>query len=230
MKHKGISQEALKLIACASMLIDHIGYVFFPYTLWLRYIGRLAFPIYCFLLTEGAHYTGSPGKYALRLGIGALLAELPFDLLFFGTLTLGHQSVMITLLLGFAMIQCMKKAKHFWMRLLLIAPFYALANWLHTDYSGRGILLIAVFYLTREDSWRYLPQTLGLIFLFALPDGTGTIPWTAFAVLAMIPIALYSGRKATASKGVQTGFYLFYPVHLTVLFLVRMGIYLAQIA
>lgn len=230
MERKGISQEALKIIACVSMLIDHIGYSFFPYTLWLRYIGRLAFPIYCFLLAEGAHYTKNPGRYALRLGIGAVLAELPFDLLFFGTLTLAHQSVMITLLLGFAMILCMKKAKHFLLQLLLILPFYWLANHLYTDYSGRGILLIALFYLTRGYSLRFFPQTLGLILLFALPESNGALPWTAWAVLAMIPISLYSGRKATASKWVQTGFYLFYPVHLAVLFLVRVGIYLAQIA
>lgn len=228
MERKGISQEALKLIACISMLIDHIGYAFFPYTLWLRYIGRLAFPIYCFLLSEGAHYTRNPGRYALRLGIGALLAEIPFDLLFFGTLTLQHQSVMITLLLGFAMLLCMKKAKHFLLQLLLILPFYWLANRLHTDYSGRGILLIALFYLTRGVSWGWIAQTLGLIYLFARPDSTGALPWTVWAVLAMIPIALYSGRKSTASKLVQTGFYLFYPVHIAVLFLVRIGISFAQ--
>lgn len=230
MKRNGISQEALKLTACVSMLIDHVGLVFFPRLLWLRYIGRLAFPIYCFLLSEGAHYTKSPGKYALRLSIGAVLAELPYDLLFYGGLTFAHQSVMLTLLLGFAMLFCMKKAKHYPVKLLLILPFYVLANRLHTDYSGRGILLIALFFLTRDFSWRLIPQTLGLVLLFARPDSAGNLPWTAWAVLAMIPISLYSGRKSTASKWVQTGFYLFYPVHLGVLFLVRLGIYLAQIA
>lgn len=230
MKRYGISQEALKLLACVSMLIDHVGLVFFPRLLWLRYIGRLAFPIYCFLLSEGTHYTKNPGKYALRLGLGALLAELPYDLLFYGKLTFAHQSVMVTLLLGFAMLFCMKKAKHYPVKLLLILPFYVLANRLHTDYSGRGILLIALFFLTRELSWGLIPQLLGLVVLFARPDSAGALPWTAWAVLAVIPIALYHGRKRTASKWVQTGFYLFYPVHLAVLFLLRLGIYLAQIA
>ncbi len=228
MERKGISQEALKLTACVSMLIDHIGYAFFPRVLWLRFVGRLAFPIYCFLLTEGAHYTKNAGKYALRLGIGAVLSELPFDLLFFGRITLAHQNVMLTLLLGFAMLQCMKRTERFPLKLLLVLPFYFLANRLHTDYSGRGILVIALFSLTRGCSWRYLVQTLGLILLFARPDSTGALPWTTFAVLAMLPIALYTGRKATVSKGVQTIFYLFYPVHLTVLFLVRIALFLAN--
>lgn len=227
MERKGISQEALKLIACVSMLIDHMGYAFFPQALWMRFVGRLAFPIYCFLLTEGAHYTKNAGKYALRLGIGAVLSELPFDLLFFGRITLTYQNVMITLLLGFAMLQCMKRAQWLPWKLLLVLPFYWLADRLHTDYAGRGILVIALFSLTRCYSWRLFAQTLGLILLFACPDATGALPWTTFAVLAMVPIALYTGRKATVSKGVQTGFYLFYPVHLTVLFLVRIALLLA---
>lgn len=229
MKQKGLSQEVLKLIACVSMLIDHIGYSFFPTVLWLRYIGRLAFPIYCFLLAEGVYYTRSPSRYALRLGIGAVLAEIPFDLLFFRTLTLSHQNVMLTLLLGFAMLLCMKKTPKLYLQPLWVIPFYLAAEFLNTDYSGRGILLIALFYLTRPYHWRFLAQMLMLALLFARPDSSGVLPWTAWAVLAMIPIALYSGRKATSAKWVQTGFYLFYPVHLVLLFLIRVGIYFAQI-
>ena len=56
----GISQEGLKLMACVTMLIDHIGAIFFPYISWFRIIGRISFPIYCFLLAEGIHYTRSP--------------------------------------------------------------------------------------------------------------------------------------------------------------------------
>ena len=87
MKKSGLSQETLKIIACVTMLIDHVGatvvesqffvtpfdgiyYLYFA----MRIIGRVAFPIYCFLLAEGAHYTHNPRKYALRLFIGALLS------------------------------------------------------------------------------------------------------------------------------------------------------------
>ena len=83
----GISQEGLKLLACLTMLIDHIGALFFPQFQWMRIIGRLSFPLYCFLLSEGIHYTRNPMKYGLRLLLVAVLTELPYDLLFRGEFT-----------------------------------------------------------------------------------------------------------------------------------------------
>ena len=83
MKRYGLSQEGLKLVACVTMLMDHIGAVLLPQYLFLRYIGRIAFPIYCFLLAEGVHYTNNPKKYCLRLGVGTMLSEIPFDLALF---------------------------------------------------------------------------------------------------------------------------------------------------
>ena len=77
MEKHGLSQEGLKLFACVVMLIDHVGAVLFPQHFWMREVGRLAFPIFCFLLSEGVHYTRSPGRYVLRLTIGAAISELP---------------------------------------------------------------------------------------------------------------------------------------------------------
>ena len=135
MEKRGISQEALKLIACVTMLIDHVGatlvwnyYLHNPtlelYCFYnvLRLIGRVAFPIYCFLLAEGAHYTRNPKKYALRLAVGAALAEIPCDIAFFDGMTLAHSSVMVTLLLGCGMIEAMKRVKGFW-KIVIILPF-----------------------------------------------------------------------------------------------------------
>ena len=108
MKPKGISQETLKLIACVTMLIDHIGAtlvaptdaIYYAYVelytamawvnLVMRCIGRIAFPIFCFLLVEGAHHTRNPRKYALRLAIGMVLSEIPFDLAFFSDASAGR--------------------------------------------------------------------------------------------------------------------------------------------
>lgn len=231
MKKRGISQETLKMIACATMLMDHIGAVFVPgyyayYT--LRVIGRLAFPIYCFLIAEGAHYTRNPKKYALRLAVGAVLSEVPFDFAFFGGWTLEHQSVMITLLLGFLALQVMKKCSNSVLKLLAAAGFALLAEWLQTDYGGCGVMLIAMFGIVRGTPHEQWVQLLGLAVVCWLMDSARIpvlgvrIPIEMFAVPAMIPIALYSGRKATHSKAVQWGFYLFYPVHMAVLYLLAM--------
>lgn len=216
MKAKPLSQEGLKTIACLTMLLDHAGAVFFPQNLWLRIIGRLAFPIYCFLLAEGAHHTKNPGKYALRLLTGLVLAEIPFDLALFGRISFAHQSVMFTLLLAFLAIQA---AKHFSgpMRFLGLIPIIA-AELLRTDYGTMGVLTAVLFYITRDMEEKSLLQTLGLLALGISVFTTSFIQ--PLAVLAMIPISLYSGKKSTGSRVLQWGFYLFYPVHLAVLWLI----------
>ena len=70
----------LKLIALTTMFIDHIGAVFFPQVTLLRVIGRISFPLYAFLIAEGCRYTRNRGRYALGLGVFALISEIPYDL------------------------------------------------------------------------------------------------------------------------------------------------------
>ena len=115
MERKGLSGSALKIIAIVTMLIDHIaatviirilkfgGYNDGLYQLYrvMRNIGRIAFPIFCFLLVEGFMHTRDREKYALRLGCFAAVSEIPFDLAFNGkVLEVGYQNVFFTLLLG----------------------------------------------------------------------------------------------------------------------------------
>lgn len=243
MQKRGLSQEGLKLIACATMLLDHFAIVivmdwFYKATgaskaalleiyETLRIIGRLAFPIYCFLLVEGASHTRNPKRYALRLLIAALLSELPFDLAVFGGFTWQHQSVMVTLLLGFLMLEVMKKCPLQWLQLLTALPFALLAEWLSTDYGAMGIYAVALFFLTRQLPRREIWQFVGLWFIFS-PNHLMMLNWLGgfsltvqeLAAFAVLPIMLYDGRKMTKSKVVQWAFYLFYPVHLLALYLI----------
>lgn len=222
MEKKGLSQEGLKLIACVTMLLDHIGATLVP-LVGLRVIGRLAFPIYCFLLAEGAARTRNPKKYALRLAIGAVLSEIPFDLLFFGGLTWTHQNVMVTLLLGYAAVVSMGRIEPFAGKLLITVPFALAAELLGTDYGGFGVWMVAFFALTRQMPRRGIVQIVGLTALcwliggYRIALGSVRVPIEMFGVLALIPIGLYSGRKAASGRAVQWCFYLFYPVHMAVL-------------
>lgn len=227
MERKGLSQEGLKVIACLTMLVDHIGATMVS-GYWLRIIGRIAFPIYCFLLAEGAHYTKNPKKYALRLLIGFLLSELPFDLAFRRKLTWDYQNVMLTLLLGFLAVQIIMKSGNDVIKLLALGGSFALAQWANTDYGGFGVLLIVLFSQTRGKLWLQTVMVAMFAWMmnsFRIPVFSIQVPIEMFAVLAMLPIALYSGKKTSSNRAVQWGFYLFYPVHLLVLIFVRMYIY-----
>lgn len=211
MRRNGLSQEWLKGIACAAMLIDHIGVVFLPWV-GLRVIGRMAFPIYCFLLCEGAAHTRDPWRYGLRLAVGALLAEAPYDFLFYGDWNWAHSSVMVTLLLGLPAVLCIKRAQRgrWW---LLAAVAALLAELLGADYGGFGILMMLLFALPAATPIRVLAMVL-----ICLAAGE---PIQLFALLSLIPIGLYSGKKSTDSKVLQWAFYLFYPAHLLVLLIMK---------
>lgn len=211
-----LSQEKLKLIACVSMLLDHIGAVFFPGS-WLRIVGRLAFPIYAFLLAEGVHYTRNPKKYALRLLLVLVLSEIPYDLLFYGGIRVLRQNVMVTLLLAFCMGIALQQVRG-WKRYLIVLLFVFLGEVCHGDYGGWGVLLAAVFLLTRGAPRRMLWAALVLV-LMGWNGGGFSIQ--AYAVLALIPLSMYSGKKETHSKWVQWGFSLFYPAHLMALLLLK---------
>lgn len=250
MKRKGLSQEGLKLIACVTMLLDHVGAIIIDalfqkaaatganagqlldlYEI-LRIVGRLAFPIYCFLLAEGAHYTKNAKRYALRLLGAAVLAEIPFDLAFFGGLTWQHQNVMVTLLLGFCAIKALEVCPNGLMKLLCAVVFGVLADWMACDYRAEGIWMILLFALTRERPHRKILQFFGLWLIFS-PSHVIFLNWLGgiritvqeWAILALIPIFLYDGRKLTHSKAAQWGFYLFYPVHLLILALLEALLY-----
>lgn len=221
-----LSQEGLKGIACLTMLLDHIGAVFVPgyYTYYiLRILGRIAFPIYCFLLAEGVHFTRNPRRYALRLALGAAAAEIPFDLAFYGGLTQENQSVMLTLLLGFVALMVWKKLP-IWAGVPVTAMLALAAEWMNTDYGAWGVVLIVAFgVLRRRPIWQ-LALVVTLILLAMDSIGVpflGGIPIELFALLAFLPICLYSGRKSVWGRGAQLFFYSFYPVHLLLLWLVH---------
>lgn len=242
LKRKGLSQEGLKLIACITMLIDHcdatllhsyISVASDPelacvmYNI-LRIPGLIAFPIFSFLLVEGAHHTQNSKKYAARLAIVALLSEIPFRLAF-ADMTSGNSSVMLTLLIGFLMIQCMGRVKSFW-KVIVVIPFYLISDWIPMDHGGDGMLLIAMLELTyglkHEKLWRLVGFFLLFFELSLWNIGYNImIPLEQLRLLSIIPIFCYNGHKHTYSKKVQWAFYLFYPVHIFLLWLLDLMIF-----
>lgn len=212
--------RTLKIMAVVSMFIDHMGAVLFPEIIFFRIIGRLAFPIYCFLLVEGAYYTHNLRQYILRMAIFALISEIPFDLAFYDSVVaVGHQNVFFTLAIGLGMIWFLEHPLNNAMdipdsihKLLTLAVAGIAAELLQTDYGFSGIAIIFIFYILRRN---FVVKSI-VVAIICISMG-----WVeAFAILALIPIALYNGQRGQQTKIMQYGFYVFYPVHLLLLFII----------
>ncbi len=213
---------SLKLIAVISMLIDHTGDVLYPGQLWLRYIGRLAFPIYCFLIVEGFLHTRDLKNYMLRLLVFGIISEVPFDLAFCGSfIDFRYQNVFWTLLLGLMAISLMSMVKYdniyvrYLLQMMIAVPFGIAAQLMHTDYRWIGVGLIASMYIFRDIE----TLKVGAGIMLMLPVFTNQIEY--FGVLSYIPIHFYNGRRGLENYFSKWLFYLFYPVHLMVLVIIR---------
>lgn len=222
----------LKLIAICTMLIDHMGYTLFPGVMWLRCVGRVAFPIFCFLIAEGCVYTHDRKKYALRLLVFALLSEIPYNLMNSGMIWDPYdQNVLWTLLLGalvcWLMDWALKKCTP--LSFMLTGAVMLAAYWLleigNTDYGGWGMLLVAAFYgVHRAPSGavvKMIAQAFGLAF-FSIGVMGGYLSIELWSLAALVPIWLYNGQRGFSNKAVQYGFYAFYPVHILILSLIAL--------
>lgn len=254
-QRRGITGSTLKIIAIVAMLIDHIGAVLlegkmtelrmmqqgqemgqellqlyerlYDADLVLRAIGRLGFPIFCFLLVEGFVHTRSRLKYGRNLLIFALISEIPFDLAFtramdgeellWGVVYPYYQNVFFTLFIG---LLCMcayefigtHVENRFWKwggNLAVLCAGMLVAELLHTDYSELGVLTITMMYLFRKDHLKSM--LAGCITL------TVFNPMEISCLLCLLPVRSYNGKRGLSMKYF---FYAFYPVHLFILYLI----------
>lgn len=199
----------LKCIAIVSMALDHTGAVLYPSQIWLRCLGRIAFPIFCFLIVEGFFHTHDVRRYMGRLGVFALISEIPYDLAFRGVpLEYDHQNVFFTLLIGIGMMVLLERNREWPVKAVILLLAMWLAVLIRSDYNFRGILLIFVFYIFHESRW--LAVTAGGFWNFLYQ---GVIQ--KYGVLSVLPLALYNGERGRKMKYF---FYIFYPAHLLLLY------------
>ena len=211
----------LKLLALTTMIIDHYGAIFQPGEITFRLIGRLAFPIYCFLLVEGFLRTRDVKKYGLRLLIFALISELPFDYAFFDGIYWGHQNIFFTLFIGVVAMYLLDKNKdgHYAAKFAIGIGAAFLATMLSTDYAYIGIIYILAFYYTKElPLLKRLTLVAAAMFITNLIGSSGL---QQYSLLALIPIMLYNGKPGLKNKVVQFMFYAAYPAHLLVFALIK---------
>lgn len=203
----------LKWIAIITMLVDHTGAVLYPAMSLMRMIGRISFPIFCYLIVEGFFHTKDIYRYMTRLGLFALISEIPYDLAFHGQiLEFGGQNVFFTLLFGVVLLYVMQKSGDILIKIIEVFLVMWAVQMLRTDYSYRGICLILIYYLFREKK----AIQIGAGAAWNLLSGFGQIQ--NYGVFAAVPLALYNGERGPKIKYF---FYLFYPLHLVTLYAIK---------
>lgn len=216
------------MIAIITMFIDHSAAILYPVSdilaapfsiggkmislYWImRKIGRLAFPIFCFLITEGYRHTSNKKRYGLRLLLFAVISEIPFNLLYSNNLlNSGGQNVFFTLFLGLLLIHIYESNHNQLIKFLAMSAVALVAKLLKTDYGHVGVLLMFVIYLFQN-----MPAVQALVAFLMLSGGVAA--WAAF-----IPINLYNDKRGfIKSPLLKYAFYIFYPAHILVLVGIR---------
>lgn len=221
---RGLTNNQLKIIAMLAMLSDHVGLILFPDITALRAVGRLAFPIFAYMIAEGCRYTKNRLKYLAQIaGVAAvcqtvcaffadgwhlnILITFSMSILviygidgFIRKKNAATLTVMILVLAGVAFVEC-------------VAPVLWAEQGFHPDYGALGCLLPVLVYFAYGKAGRLFFTAL---ILFLMAWGTGGVQWWAPASLPLL--LLYNGQRGRGRM--KYVFYLFYPLHLGVIYLI----------
>ena len=241
-----ITGTGLKLIAVITMFIDHIGAGLLEVWLTnnasvisqelydkvflvdavLRSIGRMAFPIYCYMLVEGFIHTRNLKKYAIRLLTIAVISEVPFDYLFRRSFfDLNYNNVLWTLLLGLGVLYAYSLIDGldinvyaiYACRILVMFAGMGIAYFAHLDYKMAGVTCISVMYYLNGPTKKQRLVSFGMgVLMLTLMSSVLEV----FAFLMLIPVSCYYGKRGADSVALRRFFYLFYPAHIILLGLV----------
>lgn len=222
-----MSAFSIKIIALLTMVLDHTGIFLFPNVFWLRSIGRLSFPLFAWLISNGAKHTKNFNAYMRRLFIFGLVSQIPF-LLANRTVQpdFSDLNIMFTLLTGLLAIKvwisAMGKAKKYFFIFLLVA----VSHITKMDYGPAGVLSILFFYLFSESSWKMLlSQTVAFTLVFPLQVSLreGQINFfNLFQSLALFSLIFIGQYNFKPGPKVKYLFYIFYPAHFIVFYVLRM--------
>ena len=231
---------SLHIMAMLFMLCDHLWGTIVPGNDWLTCIGRLAFPIFAFMIVEGYTRTSNLRKYVKRLLLFAVISEIPFNLAMGSRVFYPiHQNVLWSFLIAIGLIHWNEKVneKQIWKRILVgfasVCIGYVVGLITFVDFYHAGILTVLVFYFFRNKKWWcYLGQLVCLWYInFEMLGGfsyeinlfgeTYFFVRQGIAILALIPIWLYKGKQGYYSKTLQYIYYAFYPLHLLILSIIK---------
>ena len=220
----GLTGSQLKMIAVVAMTIDHIGAVIWPQAIFLRVVGRLAYPIFAFMIAEGCAHTKDMQKYLTKILSLAAVCQVVYFLAL-GSL---YQGILVTFSLSIALIMLLKKAEQekttkmkvmaaVAVFLTLIAteilPMVLTNTDFGVDYGFLGVLLPVCVYFAGSSMKRFWVAA-GVVALMGLK--MGGVQW--FGLLALPLLYLYNGKRGNGNKNF---FYIYYPAHLVVIALLE---------
>ena len=225
----GLTNNQLKIIAMISMALDHIGLLFFPDVDLFRIIGRIAFPIFAYMIAEGCRHTKNRAKYLGMIGAMALV----FQVVYFVAMGSLYQGILVTFSLAIITIYSIDgivKSKKLWVRLasvvalagvvffVFVLPKLLVGTDFDIDYGVWGILLPLAVYFLPSRPWRLGAITLLLViravYYTVSATSLGALQW--FSLLTVLLLALYNGERGKAKM--KYVFYIFYPAHLVILY------------
>lgn len=241
-----LSATSLRSLAMVLMLIDHIGHTLYPDQMWIRYIGRLAFPIFAFLISQGYRHTKNLPNYLFRLLLLALVSDWSFQFMSHQNWNYHpFQNVIWTFLISLVTIWAIDQLKprlsqpySYLAALLIFLLAYGLAFVLGTDYHGLGVATVLGFYYFPGKGKQLLTMVLVHIILanahhlYVITPETFPLYWDHYgwklfspqyyAILSLPIIWLYSGKAGYQSTFLKTFNYLFYPLHMVVIGVVKL--------
>ncbi len=216
-----MSSFTLKIIAIITMLFDHAGYAIYGKLSWCNYIGRLAFPIFAFQITEGYIHTKNLKKYFLRLGVFAIISQVPLMMLYSIFSDTFVFNIFFTLILGLLAITVLDKSENKVLGIIGALSIALISNFLNVDYGSFGVLTILSFYIFKNNKLAMLFSFSALSIynfrraLLLTHFRLDVVLLVIFTILSLLIIFLYNGKKG---KNIKHLFYWFYPLHLIILY------------
>lgn len=230
-----MSSFALHIIAMIFMLCDHMWATILDYE-WLTCIGRIAFPIFAFLITEGYIHTSNINKYIKRMVIFAIITEIPFNLMVSASpIYPFHQNVLWTFVISLLTLKYLNfdNTKNIFKSILIILLAIIIATITMCDYFGAGVMMVVGFYIFRKSKLLQLLMMIyvnmiliqGYSYPIDIAGYTYYFPQQGFALLSLIFIWLYNGKQGYHAKWFKIFCYAFFPLHMLILYLLTIVLF-----
>ncbi len=207
----------IKIIACITMVLDHIKYVYEPSVNFVTlYLGRISFPLFAFLVTEGYFHTSNIKKYFQRLITFGIISQIPFMIFRMYVGNWMMLNIMFTLILGLMAILIFDKIENKFISIPLVVFIILCGDFFHVDYGSYGVLLIFILYLFKNRKVLLTISYIGVIVLHYYLMGClnmNNIFNIVFTIFPITIILLYNGKQG---KKLKYFYYWFYPVHMII--------------